>query len=350
MHIPKLASLSVMSLALLTACVPDEKPVLTTAAATTNANRVAPAATPAPSPSKATLLDFAETGPNAQESKRLYGLLEPFNVPLGRCLYAKAYDTTLSGQALRQHLEALVTTECEKYVREPLLLMTGWNAMEPVYGFSESGMRAWLGVTREAAAAAYAEILARPPTQRSARPTMATVDKEFDDAKVKFMELVEKYPNKPTKLAETINAPAPAPKPYVVTFKDLQAKNSQWDDFDKLSKIVTFIWRDCVLREAFALHAGSPDIRLVVEAAETACNGVTSRIRKFMSTWSQAERVHVRPSFDLQKRTVDAIEKNVREHATTQVLRVKAGQTVRRPATTAEDDLATLAKVEAIIQ
>jgi hypothetical protein len=111
-------------------------------------------------------------------------------------LYAKAYDTTLSGQALRQHLETLVTAECEKYIREPLTLMVGWNAMEPVYGFSEDGMRAWLGVTREALAAAIAEILAKPPTQRSTRPTMATVDKHFDDAKVKFMELVDKYPYK----------------------------------------------------------------------------------------------------------------------------------------------------------
>jgi len=44
------------------------------------------------------------------------------------------------------------------------MLMVGWNAMEPVYGFSEDGMRAWLGVTREALADAIAQILAKPPT------------------------------------------------------------------------------------------------------------------------------------------------------------------------------------------
>jgi hypothetical protein len=71
MHITKLASFSAISLFLLAAWVTDQEPVLTTTTGQTVATPAAPASTPAPSQGKATLLDFAETGPNAQESKRL---------------------------------------------------------------------------------------------------------------------------------------------------------------------------------------------------------------------------------------------------------------------------------------
>lgn len=323
---------------------------LATSACVTDGNQTKPstaATAAAPAPAKT-----ADSGPillnyddkqNLVIARNLYGIVEPFMDGLTRCMIAKAHGTALRGKELATELRTKTAGECRQFMETPLLFMSGWNNSKPRFGYSDQGMEDWLGIAREVAASVAAEQLQKG----NGRPLSQTeLDRLFEEAKQESGLRMARSPYTPPAVAKQLEEAEKASKPYVLTYKDVQAKTAEYQSFNRIMEVLLHIRISCANRAAREMHAGSSDVRLIVDASLAACSQIFSRTRSIMMAWAQADGVRLKPSTEIATITANAMDTTVREKLTQDILKLKAGSSVRLDHLDAQEEARVLDRTE----